>query len=164
MDAAELAELAAHIKILAFKEVQDKSPEYYLRHIFRWYSARYATPLHLVGEIPTSDVLTAYWEEQFENMDAEELAQEKALLIETESQRLARVTAEEADQALDIDFAAFAEAEAKKLEDKPMQTQAAVRPIAHPHKQAPEAELPEPVAVPPDVEVRFVDPGFFDDM
>ncbi len=157
-------DLAAQIKIIAFKEVRDSTAEYHLRHVYRWYSAKFATPLHLVPSLPFSDILTAYFEDQFENMDADELEEERRLLTETEGQRLERIAAKEAEEASEADFLAMAETEAKRLESTKIPEQPAVRPINHPHKQAKEADLPEPISLPPDVTVKFVDDSFFENL
>jgi hypothetical protein len=43
------------------------------RRIFRWYSKAFSTPLHEVDALPLDDVLLAYWEERFEEMEDKDL-------------------------------------------------------------------------------------------
>jgi primosomal protein N' len=65
-------------QILALAEVlsDTPSPEYALRRIFRAYSERFHTPLHMVDDIPLVDVLTHYYETVFEQMsEGDEAAQ-----------------------------------------------------------------------------------------
>ncbi len=161
-------DFAGQIRLIAFNEVRSQSAAYKLRSVYRWYSARFATPLHMVKRLPFSDVLTAYFEDQFENLDAEEMEEERLRLIETEDQRIARIAAEEAEASAEVDFQAFAEAEAKRLETTQIPKQEAVRPIQHPHrKEAPEApEFADAPAtpIPPDITVKFVDDGFFEEL
>lgn len=157
-------DLAAEIKIIAFSEVQKNTAEYRLRSVYRWYSRAFATPLHMVPSLPFTDVLTAYFEDQFENMDAEDLEAERKLLTETVDQKAARIAEEEAVANAEVEFQAFAASEAKRLESTQIQKQEPVRPIQHPHRQAKEAELPEVKEIPPDITVKFVDEGFFEDL
>lgn len=46
---------------------------YNQRQIFRWYSHYFHTPLHIVETIPQIDVLRAYWEQHFEDLDDDQL-------------------------------------------------------------------------------------------
>jgi hypothetical protein len=41
-------------------------PDYQLRRVFRDYSQRFHTPLHVVETLPLEDVLTHYWEAYYE--------------------------------------------------------------------------------------------------
>src|SRR6202158_5323756 len=127
-------DLASQVRILALQEVREKTATYRLRCVYRWYSKTFSTPLHLVPTLPFTEVLEAYFEDQFENLDEEELEKERLLIIETESQRLKRIAEEEAVVTSEADFLKFAEAEAKRLEGTKIPMQAAVRPIQHPHK------------------------------
>jgi hypothetical protein len=45
--------------------------DYNLRRIFRWYSHHFHTPLHEVESLPITDVVRAYWEQRYENLDDE---------------------------------------------------------------------------------------------
>lgn len=48
-------------------------PGYFLRKVHRWYSRNLNTPLHLVYDLPTEDVLQAYYETLYEDMTDEEM-------------------------------------------------------------------------------------------
>lgn len=50
------------------KKPTERDPEYFLRKVFRWYSATYATPLHVVDELPLHDILQNFWENHYESM------------------------------------------------------------------------------------------------
>lgn len=73
-------------------EKQDS--EYHIRRIFRAYSQKFNTPLHVVETLPLSEVLTHYWESEFEEMSEEDLELERVRLSESKEDRWKR----EADQ------------------------------------------------------------------
>lgn len=64
--------------------------DYVLRRIFRWYSETFHTPLHLVDDLPLDDVLTAYYEANFEGMEEQQFRQELRAASETPAERRAR--------------------------------------------------------------------------
>lgn len=95
------------LRLLALREVANDRKakpddegdlDYSLRRIFRTYSKRFATPLHLVETLPLSDVLQHYFESEFEEMDEDELrkAIEQATL-EPEDLKAAQLREDEAD-------------------------------------------------------------------
>ena len=43
------------------------------RRVSRWYSKTFATPLHLVDDLPRLDVLQAYYEDLYENLEDDKL-------------------------------------------------------------------------------------------
>lgn len=60
------------LKTLALRDVasEDRDEHYSLRHVARWYSKTFFTPLHIVlEEISVHDMLQHYFEAQFETMD-----------------------------------------------------------------------------------------------
>ena len=65
------------IQIIALKEVlSDKqSQDFQLRSIFRWYSKTFHTPLHIVEELPEFDILQAYFEDQYEQLNQSDQGQ-----------------------------------------------------------------------------------------
>ncbi len=157
-------DLAEEIKILAFLEVRNKTLGYSLRTVYRWYSREFATPLHLVHTLPYTEVLQAYFEDQFENMSEDELEDARVLLIETDGQREVRLAEEERLKSSEAAFLKFAADEAKRLETTKVPEQVPVREVAHPHKAIKDVQLPVPKEIPPDVTVKFVDDNFFEDM
>lgn len=74
-----------------------------LRKVFRWYSEKFATPLHQVDRLPLSDVLTAYFEDMYSNMEEPLLEQELAEMAMTPAERAA---AQEEEQNAADDFEA----------------------------------------------------------
>lgn len=75
------------------RKSEDVDPDYELRKIFRWYSKTFCTPLDRVEELPIVDILSAYFEETYEELAAEDpsappgsgmkrLMAEKNLLLE----------------------------------------------------------------------------------
>ncbi len=94
------------LRLLALREVvnasrtrpRDADQYYPLRRIFRAYSEKYHTPLHVVETLPLDDVLQNYWEGQFEDMDREELDAEVArVLQDPERLRQEQITEDERD-------------------------------------------------------------------
>jgi len=67
----------------------------WLRHVLRTYSKVFHTPLHVVQDLPPEDVLLAYYEEAFEQMDEEAREEFLERLTETEAQRKERESQEE---------------------------------------------------------------------
>ena len=70
------------------KDPKYPDPNFQLREIFRWYSQRFHTPLHTVEELPLEDVLTAYYETTFAEMEEEELERYVRESLKTEEDRL----------------------------------------------------------------------------
>lgn len=97
---------ALQLRALRHVVLDTKDREYYLRHIFRWYSKTFHTPLHIVSTLPLVDVLTAYFEERFEDMDEDERHEELVRLTETDEERRAREAAIEAEKNEADDYAA----------------------------------------------------------
>lgn len=59
-------------------------PEYFRRFVMRWYSKRFHTPLDKVEGLPMEDILQAYFEERYEELQEPELEREKAEILKTE--------------------------------------------------------------------------------
>jgi hypothetical protein len=85
------------VKINALNSVINPDSEYQLRTMFRWYSKTFFTPLHMVPDLPLVDVLTAYFESNFEGMKEEELAEEKLKNSMTPEEWAERLKQEEID-------------------------------------------------------------------
>lgn len=72
----------------------------WLRHVMRWYSHNFHTPLHQVQDLPLEDILTAYYEHTFEQMEEDDRAEYLERLCETEEEQKERAEREaKADQA-----------------------------------------------------------------
>src|ERR1700690_4567872 len=91
------------IKILAAHAVVNKDQDYLLRNLVRWYSAKFATPLHEVEELPFEDVLQTYYEVQYEEMNEPELEMDIKELIEDEAKLKERQRKEDEDEADDFE-------------------------------------------------------------
>jgi len=91
------------IKTKALRAVVKPDMAASLRKVFRWYSEKFATPLHMVERLPLEDILTAYFEDMYSNMEEPLLEQELAEMALTPAERAA--LAEQEDDAAD-DFEA----------------------------------------------------------
>lgn len=101
------------VRLVAFNSVVNPDDEYALRHIFRWYSKTFHTPLHQVCDIPLIDVLLAYYEESFEKMEEQELREERLKMSMTPEEWAEKLRNEEMEEL------AFVEAikSTKKMEE-----------------------------------------------
>lgn len=67
------------LRIIALRDVWlrylDKADDadYNRRKMFRFYSRTFATPLHIVETLPMTDVIRAYWEQNYESLSEEDL-------------------------------------------------------------------------------------------
>lgn len=161
-------------------DLSDDDRRRFFRRIFRWYSREFATPLHLVEELPVVDVLRNYYEAKVDEMDDEALEAERLLLIETEAERAARVRTEEAEKIADETF--FEEAEAAIAAEEAARGKKRPPPLPNPAPRQPmsaetsiderpgatlggahgprEAALPEPVAA-AEFRLEFADDAEF---
>lgn len=101
------------VKLNALESVVNPDSEYYLRFMFRWYSKTFHTPLHTVPDLPLVEVLTAYYENMYENMKEEDLHDERLRSSMTPEEWAEKMKQEEMDDL------AFLEAlqSKKKVED-----------------------------------------------
>ncbi len=60
------------IRARALLAVLRPDQEANLRHIFRWYSRTFHTPLHEVDDLPVEEILLHWFEAQFEDMEEPE--------------------------------------------------------------------------------------------
>jgi len=77
----------------------DVNEEFLLRHVFRWYSKTFSTPLHLVEDLPLEDVLMAYWEDKYEIMEDEALDEEVCAVAEDPAETTKRQRNEDMAEA-----------------------------------------------------------------
>lgn len=68
-----------------------------MRRVFRWYSREFSTPLAQVESLPLEDVLTAYFEDLYSNMEEPLLEQELADMALTPEERALAHKQEEAE-------------------------------------------------------------------
>jgi hypothetical protein len=107
--------LAESVQMCALASVLRKDEAYLVRHIFRWYSKTFATPLHVVPDLPFEDVLQAYYEHEYETMQPDELTEAAERLIETDEERAQREREKDTEEAENFEFDKMtAEQERKK--------------------------------------------------
>ncbi len=90
-------------QILAFAAVQRGDNAFLIRHIFRWYSKTFSTPLHMVDDLPFEEVLQAYYESEFEGMSEEDRLEVAERLLQTDEDRLRASREKDAAEADDFD-------------------------------------------------------------
>lgn len=129
------------IQLIALRDVLKETPDYMLRKTLRWYSVKFHTPLDAVRKLPVEDVLQAFHECAYEDMEVHEREEERLRLLESPEERRAR-EAQGGDATDDADrFAAeVAEKEAAKPKGK-ADPDTAVARIA---PEKPIQKLPEP--------------------
>lgn len=115
-------ELFEAIRVNAMGAVVNGGGDYTVRHILRWYSKTFHTPLHVVEELPLDHVLTHYYEETYEAMEKPERDGEIEKLSMTaeeyEAKQRAAQEEEEAYVRMAEEEAAAQQAKAKpKMED-----------------------------------------------
>ncbi len=74
--------------------VVEPDDDAWLRRVFRYYSKNFATPLHLVQQLPLEDVLRAYFEDMFDSLDEESREERIDWLLMTPEERAESLDAE----------------------------------------------------------------------
>jgi len=91
------------LRLEAMRGVHREDTEFTLRSICRWYSQRFATPLHEVGTprgcVDIEDVLQAFYEGRYQEMDDEKLEKELQDLMRTPEETQAAALEEDAREA-----------------------------------------------------------------
>ena len=95
----------------AMLAVVDPDDDAWIRRIFRFYSKNFATPLHLVPQLPLEDVMRAYFEELFSNLDEEDREERVEWLLMTPEERRDDRSAEKTLEGRDDAFLANLNAE-----------------------------------------------------
>ena len=155
------------LRLQALQSVLVPDEEANLRHIFRWYSRTFHTPLHTVEELPLEDVLRSFYEQSYEELSEEDRKTELRELLETPEERKARLRAKDEERAEAFEFSKFTAEEERKKEEKKKLADLKPeegRPLAI-KREVPETSLPksQPVIpmkdlkeLPPDIEMKFV--------
>jgi succinate dehydrogenase flavin-adding protein (antitoxin of CptAB toxin-antitoxin module) len=83
-----LAEISHYraLQTVALADFLNKSHEYQKRHIMRWFSITFHTPLIEVEELEFDYILQHYYEHTFENMEKDQLSKEIKDLSMTEDE------------------------------------------------------------------------------
>lgn len=144
------------LQFLALSNVVREEPthEYTLRRILRWYSKTFSTPLHQVDALPLDQVLTAYYESHYEEMEHEQLQSEISRLLKTPEETKQEQTKQDITEAENYEF----EKQMKLEKDSPSTIPASPRPLSpSPATLSKETKLPitkvQPVL--PDIIVKF---------
>lgn len=109
---------AREAKLIAMRAICKPNLDDQIRSIFRWYSKTFSTPLHEVPDLPLSDVLVAYFEEQYEEMEPAELEYERKQLTMTARDREKAIADEDAAEEDGMDLLREMEEEARQLKNK----------------------------------------------
>jgi hypothetical protein len=164
--------IAVRNAYLANTKRLDETPlDYQLRRIFREYSKRFHTPLHLVYEMPLEEVLIDYWEALYEELEPKEIMQDMVRMVRDpeETKRL-----QENEDMMDADSHRFMmdeaqrEAAVKKIDEVVKRFQSQIKPGLRPVPKDKDVELVQPaLGKPPKVEerisMRFAAPGDVDE-
>jgi hypothetical protein len=102
------------LQLLALKEVNAEHPseDFQWRKLQRWYSKTFATPLHLVEDIPLYDIVRVYWEERYEGLEEAELHLEMEAAVKTDAELEAEAIKKAEDDLYTKKFADGVEKEA----------------------------------------------------
>lgn len=141
------------LRLQALRAVKKPDSEAHIRHIHRWYSKNFHTPLHEVAELDPHDVLTAYYESTFEEMEPEERDRELAELLKTPEERAEEARRHDREEAELYIFSRIVEEERKRKE--------ATKKMADVKPEPPPKE-PEPL--PPNIEIKFVDDDIMEEL
>ncbi len=160
MHLVEAIRLCSLYAVVSHKNKKVEDQEYALRRIFRWYSKTYHTPLHMVDQLPLMDVLTAYWEEEFEGLEAPDLEQAvEEVLVDPEMTRKKQIEEDWVDaEAYEIGVEEL-EAQNKALKKRKLEEIAAPRKDKAPgmgQLRSPESSLPTPSTKAPEIAMQFV--------
>jgi primosomal protein N' len=141
------------LKILALRAVLDpkSDPDYSLRHVFRWFSKTFHTPLAQVEEMPLEDILRHYYEDDYEEKTSDEksmmlLEVEIKKMAETDEEKMLRERKEGFTKTSDDEFHKLIEEREKKRalsKKEPNQPDLTPRPVNKPNK-LPEASFRAP--------------------
>jgi hypothetical protein len=114
-DAIQLISLNNLLNLQADKPT-DK--EYDLNRIFRIYSKKYSTPLHVVRTLPIHDILTAYFDDLFEDLEPERLEEIRVDLLKSAADREKEKQTEDWDDSDIEEFLNKTTAEAVEIDKK----------------------------------------------
>lgn len=140
--------------------------DYFLRRIFRWYSKTFATPLHAVYELPLDDILTHYWESQYEDMEDDERETTIIRLRESDEDRRLREGKEQEEQDSDAEWLRQVEQEEQERLKRRKEQEPEVAPAPKPKPKREDDGIPEYEAKPIEgFKVNFLhDPKEIDDL
>jgi hypothetical protein len=159
------------LKLLALRAVMKPDADAHFRSICRWYSITFHTPLHLVDDLPEEDILTAYYERTYEEMEEPDREELLRVMLMTEEEKKIKARQKDVEEAEAFEFTRRLAAEekarvakAKLVEVKPVDRKPSMLSAADRR----ESRLPqEKPVVPfeklePDVNIKFMDAADFE--
>lgn len=135
------------IRLSALRAVWKPDTDAIIRRICRWYSKEYHTPLADVPDLPLDDILQAWFESNYENLEPEERHNMAISLLETPDEREKRkmTDGQSEDNFIRQSEALAAKQKArKKLPSKLADIQAALKKSRIAEKEAKSAPDPQP--------------------
>ena len=127
----DLPSYETSLRLIALRNVLAKEPpnDYRIRTIHRWYSTHFHTPLHVVDTLPRHDVLIAYYETVYGEMNEDpkregEVNDEIASLINPPD-----VNEAEAERVKEYLFLKTIEESEKNKKLEPLKTKPVITPI-----------------------------------
>lgn len=89
-----IVQLTRYVPLIAFEGVVNDTVDYKIRHIYRWYSREFNTPLHVVYDLDPYEILLNFFECRYENQEWEEQEETRQKLVLTEEERIKKETEE----------------------------------------------------------------------
>jgi hypothetical protein len=133
--------------------------DYQERRVVRWYSRTFHTPVAAVEQIPLEDVLLAYYECGYEDMDPDEREKARVRLLESEEERRRRVDEEECQAMSDLEFERQTREAARAQAASGRKTE--LKPALEERAALPEVDIPKPLEagerLMPDMNITFAD-------
>lgn len=148
-------------QLLALKAIKLGDESYSLRVIFRWYSKTFHVPLPEVDDIPLEDVLQAYFESRYEELEEEELERAVHEATMSDEQKAQALLDKEADKAGDEDFLKEAEAEAGRALGSVANAIGKLGKVLESLPPPPQEESVPDIKLEPEVVFEFNDPEPF---
>lgn len=141
------------VRAQALRSVMKPDGEYVVRHVFRWYSRTFSTPLREVYDIPLEEVLMHYYESWFEDMNDQDRLIAIDSVLQTDADRIAEKMAEDAKPIEEKELLEFA-AQMKQFQPKPAIIQGDDDQMVVPEGKI-ELPPPPPVQSPPEFSMSF---------
>lgn len=118
MDHWKAQRIHAMHEVLAWRDGKP-SHQFWLRHVFRWYSKTFNTPLHEVEDLPIDEVMRHYYEDHYVQLASDADGPEGHHALQRELRELADLPEPDAEKAAgDDEFLKAVLAEEERLEAK----------------------------------------------
>lgn len=156
----EAIQLVSLSNLYNFRDDKPTSHEYDMNRIFRKYSKTFYTPLHVVkNELPLHQVITAYFDDLFENMDQDELEQVRLDLIKTAEERAQDKDANDTEElSIFEDMQMLAEEAQAAVQKMAEQVKSGIKPLVSNKGEVP-LESPLLKQKMPDIKMKFLSPS-----